>query len=56
MVENFIKINNLNIKIGWGEKKYRKIEVFDPWNNFVNLPGYNPIYDLDNGLKDLIIT
>ena len=56
LVENFIKINNLNIKIGWGEKKYRKIEVFDPWNNFVNLPGYKPIYDLDNGLKDLIIT
>ena len=54
LVNKFIKLNKLKINIGWGEKNYRKIEVFEPWNNYKIVPRYKPQYDLDDGLKSLI--
>ena len=54
LVSKFIKLNSLNINIGWGDKKYRKIEVFEPWNKYKSIPGYKPLYELEEGLKSLI--
>ncbi len=51
LVNKYLKINDLNLKINWGKKKYKKREVMKPWSKFELLPGWKPLIKLDKGLK-----
>ncbi len=53
LVQKYIKINNLSLKINWGGKKYKEREVIIPWSKYQILPNWKPLVSLEKGLRDL---
>lgn len=53
LVQKYIEINNLSLKINWGGKKYKEREVIIPWSKYQILPNWKPLVSLEKGLRDL---
>lgn len=51
LIKKFIKINNLNLKINWGKKKYKAREIFKPYNKYKKIPGWKEKINIENGFN-----
>jgi nucleoside-diphosphate-sugar epimerase len=51
LIKKFIKINNLNIKIYWGKKKYKDREIFNPYNKYKKIPGWREKINVEYGFN-----
>lgn len=49
----FEEETKLKLKVKWGAKPYRNREVMEPWHDFEQLPGWEPIISLKEGLTKL---
>ena len=53
LVRIISRIGNKNINVSW-TRPYRNREVMRPWEPPITLPGWNPIFSLERGLKKLL--
>jgi nucleoside-diphosphate-sugar epimerase len=51
LVDRYQRVTGLTLNINWGGRPYRKREVMDPWSNGLQLPGWEPVVELDEGIK-----
>ena len=40
-----------SLNIDWGGREYRPREVMKPWDQYHALPGWNPVYSIENVVK-----
>jgi nucleoside-diphosphate-sugar epimerase len=50
LVDTFQEVTNSSLKINWGNREYRKREVFTPWSSYKMMPGWMPLTSLRKGI------
>ena len=53
IVREYLEIHSKAVDIKWGGKPYRKREIMDPTEIGTIMPGWNPEYSLQKGLKNI---
>jgi nucleoside-diphosphate-sugar epimerase len=51
IIKKIIKINNLDIKINWGKKKYYSRQIMKPYSKYKCVPNWEQKINLQDGLK-----
>lgn len=54
LVEEFLKIQGKHLQINWGGRAYRDREIMDPTGIGTVLPGWEPRYHWQQGVKSLL--
>ena len=54
LVEEFLKISGRHLQINWGGRAYRDREIMDPAGIGTVLPGWQPRYNWQQGVKTLL--
>ena len=54
IVEKYIDLSGKKIKVEWGSKKYKEMEIMEPPTIGKNLPYWYPTYDLEEGIKSVL--
>lgn len=53
IVETYLRLSNLDVRIRWGGRPYHPREVMLPWTGGETVPGWRPQIDIADGLKEL---
>lgn len=53
LVAEYERANGVKLNIKWGERPYREREVMQPCVNLTNIPGWEPVIQLIDGLNKL---
>jgi nucleoside-diphosphate-sugar epimerase len=54
LVNLYCIISGKNLSYQWGKKPYRPREVMIPWNKGKSLPGWQPKYSLEKGIRQIL--